>query len=153
MTIELTDNGTRRLQTSKVSATVLFTTFPFPLRWKQVWQLKSANPVFVWKGVAPEGFVTMGMVCSTSEEPPPLGTMRCVPEAWCVASKVTPRKVWDDSGAGGGKSGSAWIVNSLDLIAFVVGHDSPKETFYDLKSSRFMINQFARVENGEVTFV
>jgi Vacuolar protein sorting-associated protein 62 len=153
MVIELTDNNTTRLKHSKVSASVLATTFPFPLRFKVVWTLKSAKPVYAWRAVPPEGFLALGMVCTNTEDPPPVECIRCVPEAWCVPSKFTPQKVWDDSGAGGGKPGSVWVVNSLELVAFTAGHDAPKETFYDLKSNRFFINQFARVESGEVTFI
>jgi hypothetical protein len=154
MAIELTDNNTTRLQTSRVSATVLATIFPFPLRYKLVWQLKSSKPVFAWKAVPPDGFVALGMISTVVEDPPDLNAMRCVPQAWCAASKIAPRKVWDDSGAGGGKAGSVWVINSMDMIAFVAGHEAPKEPFFDLKSSRFFTSQFAKCgANGEVKFI
>ena len=79
MLIELTDNGTNRLSTSKVSATALQSTFPFPLRFKAVWQIKSTKPVYAWRAVPPEGFVALGMMCTTTEEPPDIESMRCVP--------------------------------------------------------------------------
>lgn len=152
-TVEVTDNNTTRLRTSKVSATVLATTFPFPLRYKAAWTLKSAKPLYAWRAIAPEGFVALGMLCTTTEEPPSVDAMRCVPQAWCVPTKVAPRKIWDDHGAGGGKPGSVWSINAMDLVAFVAGHEAPKETFYDLKSGRFFISQFAKCDGGEVKFI
>ena len=69
-------------------------------------------------------------------------SMRCVPSSWCAKSKVVPKKVWDDSGAGGGKPGSMWIINSMDMLTIVPGHESPQEEFYDLNSSRFFVEGF-----------
>ncbi len=68
--------------------------------------------------------------------------MRCVPISWTVKSKIVPKKIWDDSGAGGGKPGSMWIVNSLEMVVIVPGHDAPKEEFYDLNSSKFYLDGF-----------
>ena len=78
--------------------------------------------------------------------------MRCVPAAWCVPTSVTPFKVWDDTGAGGGKPGSIWTVNSLDMVAVIAGHEPPKEIFYDLKNNRFFVDQYAFTESGVVSF-
>ena len=47
--------------------------------------------------------------------------------------------MWDDSGAGGGKPGSIWTVNSLDMVAIVPGHDAPKEIFYEFKKKDFSL--------------
>jgi hypothetical protein len=33
--------------------------------------------------------------------------------------------VWDDTGAGGGKAGSMWIVNDMNMVIIVPGHDPP----------------------------
>ncbi len=68
--------------------------------------------------------------------------MRCVPSTWCVPSKVSPVKIWDDSGAGGGKPGSMWTINSYDMIAIIPGHEPPKETFYELSSNRFFMDAY-----------
>jgi hypothetical protein len=79
--------------------------------------------------------------------------MRCVPAAWCVKSKVTPVKIWDDVGAGGGKPGSIWTINSMDMIAVVAGYDAPTEPRYELKSPRFFMGQFSRLkEDGTMIF-
>ena len=66
--------------------------------------------------------------------------MRCVPLSWCVPTKFVPIKVWDDSGGGGGRPGSVWIINSLDLIAVVAGPEPPKDAFYDLCSQRVFLD-------------
>ena len=69
-----------------------------------------------------------------------------------MPSTVTPTKVWDDSGAGGGKPGSIWVVNAMDMVAIVAGHEPPKEPSYDLKNNRFFIDKYAQTENGVVSF-
>jgi hypothetical protein len=74
-----------------------------------------------------------------ADEPPDVTCMRCVPAAWCVPTSVTPTKVWDDTGAGGGKPGSIWTVNSLDMVAVVAGHEAPKDIFYEFKSQSFSL--------------
>ena len=67
MMIELTDNSTTRLLKSKTSATVLFTLFPHPLRMKKVWSMSRGDKsLFAWKAVPPEGFVAMGMLCTST---------------------------------------------------------------------------------------
>lgn len=66
--------------------------------------------------------------------------MRCVPASWCIPTTVTPVKVWDDTGAGGGKPGSIWTVNSLEMVAVVAGHEAPKEKFYEFKSPSFSLD-------------
>ena len=76
------------------------------------------------------------------DESPDVKSMRCVPSGWCAKSKVVPKKVWDDTGAGGGKPGSMWIINSMDMVAIVPGHDAPIDDFYDLNSTRFFVDGF-----------
>ena len=71
---------------------------------------------------------------------PDVKLMRCVPASWTCKSKIVPKKIWDDSGSGGGKPGSMWIVNSLEMIAIVSGHESPKDDYYDFNSSKFFMD-------------
>lgn len=61
------------------------------------------------------------MVCTGSEDPPASESIRCLPEMWTTPTKRKPIKLWDDTGAGGGRPGSAWIVNDLNMIAIVAG--------------------------------
>jgi hypothetical protein len=81
----------------------------------------------------------MGMMATLKDEPPDVKCIRCVPEAWVTPSKKAPFKVWDDTGAGGGKPGSIWVINSMDMVAIVAGHEPPQENFYDLNSNRFFV--------------
>jgi hypothetical protein len=73
------------------------------------------------------------------EVPPSIEIMRCVPLAWCIPTKVVPTQIWNDTGAGGGKPGSMWTINSLDMMAIVPGHDKPTEVFYELNAARFFL--------------
>ena len=74
-----------------------------------------------------------------TDEPPDVTCMRCVPLKWCTPTKTVPTKIWDDTGAGGGKPASMWTINSMDMLAVVQGHDAPKETYYELNSNRFFL--------------
>ena len=78
--------------------------------------------------------------CFILDDPPASDSMRCVPEKWCVPSKSVPVKIWDDTGAAGGRPGSIWLINSMDMIAVTTGHESPKDTFYEISSTRFFID-------------
>jgi hypothetical protein len=152
--VELTDDSKSRISgNQKTSRAVLAAVFPYPLRFKQAWHLARGDRfLYAWKAVAPEGFLALGTICSTTDEPPDVSCMRCVPAAWCIPSSVTPTKLWDDTGSGGGKPGSIWTVNSMDMMTIVAGHEPPKEIFYELKNNRFFVDQFARAENGILSF-
>ena len=87
------------------------------------------------------------------DDAPSVETMRCVPMAWCEASKTKPTQIWNDIGAGGGKPGSMWTINSLNMVAIVTGHDAPKDVYYELRSKRFMVDQYALVsDDGEIVY-
>ena len=47
--------------------------------------------------------------------------VRCLPRRWVVPSKYEPKLIWEDSGAGG-KKGSMWLINSMELMAVTEGH-------------------------------
>ena len=152
LTIEVVDQAKIRMKRSQTLAAVLNQVFPYPLRYKQVWHLsRGVKPFYAWKPLAPENFVALGMVCTTTDEPPDVTVMRCVPLAWCKPTTVHPTKIWDDSGAGGGKPGSIWTINSMDMVAVVVGHDPPKEEFYEFNSSRFFLEGF-QLNKGNIQF-
>lgn len=59
-----------------------------------------------------------------------------------------PVKIWDDTGAGGGKAGSIWIVNSMDMIAVIPGHDPPREEHWELKSTKLHLEGLALTMRG-----
>lgn len=139
--VELTDNATLRLNRSRVMTSVLATICPNPLKFKQVWFLQRGDrSLYAWKAVPPEGFIALGMMCTSSVTPPDVSCMRCIPKGWCHPTRVPPAKIWDDTGAGGGKPGSIWTINSMDMIAVVPGHDPPTDIFYDLNANRFFLD-------------
>ena len=141
--VEITDNATIRMKRARYLNAVMALVCPYPLKYRQVWHFARGDKSFyAWKPLAPDNFVALGIMCTTSEEPPSVKAMRCVPLSWCVPSKVKPAKIWDDTGAGGGKPGSMWTVNSMDMLTVVPGHDPPTETFYDLSSNRFFLEGF-----------
>ena len=84
----------------------------------------------------------------TLDKEPELKSVRCVPQSWCQPSKVVPVKVWDDTGAGGGKAGSVWIINSMDMIAVVAGHDPPKDEAWELRSTKLHLEGLSLTMRG-----
>lgn len=58
--------------------------FPHPLRYRQVWRLASAmQPLHIWEPIPPAAeYVALGMVATTSDEPPAPSEVRCVPRPW-----------------------------------------------------------------------
>lgn len=116
--------------------------FPNPLRYKQMWHLaRGVKPLYAWKPIPPDGFIALGVVCTTSEVPPSIDAVHCVPSRWCMVTKFNPVKIWDDSGAGGGRPGSIWIINPHGLITLVPGHDAPKDCFHELLHSSFPLEE------------
>jgi len=102
LTLELHDTKSTGLAGSKHLATVLAQFCPAPLRFKQVWYKKLdkvAQPLYIWRAVPPSAkFVALGMVATTTDDPPPLDSVRCIPKAWCVESAAVAQLVWEDSG-------------------------------------------------------
>jgi hypothetical protein len=124
--IILSDVATIRLKRAETLASVLRTVFPHPLRFKESWHMKrGAQSLYAWKGVAPEGYACLGNVFTSTDCAPKLNEIRCVPAKWCATSKQAPTKLWDDTGAGGGKPGSLWIINDMNMVVAVTGHDTP----------------------------
>ena len=168
LTVELIDYATLRRNRRKVISSVMSFAFPHPTKYRLVWQFaRGGNSLFAWKAQPPEGFLALGMLCTTSGivylkcilnykkthevnftlkcclflvNPPDLKAMRCVPSSWCVPTSVPPRKIWDDTGSGGGKAASIWAINSMDMICVVTGHDAPNEAFFDLNLKSFSLS-------------
>lgn len=138
--IEITNNAATFKKGRAVNA-VVAQYCPFPVKYRQVWHLaRGAKSLYAWRAQPPDGFVALGMLMTNTEDPPDVRAMRCIPQAWAAPSKMAPVKLWDDTGAGGGRPGSIWVINSLGLIAVVPGHTAPTEPFWDLTSSRFFLN-------------
>jgi hypothetical protein len=65
--IETTDMIKGRIFKSKAAITAVNTAFPTPLRFRQVWHFaRGAKSLFAWKAQPPEGFIAMGMICTTT---------------------------------------------------------------------------------------
>jgi hypothetical protein len=65
--VEVTDTSTSRVMKSKQSSSLINQVFPNPLRFKQVWHMvRGAKMLYAWKAVPPEGFVAMGMLCTST---------------------------------------------------------------------------------------
>uniref|UniRef100_A0A7S3AUZ7 Uncharacterized protein n=1 Tax=Haptolina ericina TaxID=156174 RepID=A0A7S3AUZ7_9EUKA len=118
-----------------------------PVRLAQCWSKRSRGQrqVYAWEAVPPEGFVAMGMLCSTEDDgvdahPPPIESIRCVPRSWVRPSRTQPQKVWDDSGSSG-TQGSIWVINNLRLIAVTAGHEMPAGPFYEFKSEHSFLSE------------
>jgi hypothetical protein len=65
-----------------------------------------------------------------------------------VPTTVVPTKIWDDSGSGGGKPGSIWTVNSMDMMCVTAGHDRPTEVFYDINVQNLSLVGLLAVGNN-----
>lgn len=67
VTLEVTDYATIRRSRAKVMQTVLSHVFPHPVRFKQIWHfVRGERSMWAWKPVAPEHFVALGMVCTST---------------------------------------------------------------------------------------
>jgi hypothetical protein len=129
---EIEDKLRIRLNRKEVFDTILAAAFPHPVRFKRLWHMKRGeNALYSWTAVAPDGFIALGQVITQLDEDPDPDCIRCIPKEWAAKSITTPQRVWDDTGAGGGKPGSMWVINSQGLIAMVPGHDAPKEQYWD----------------------
>ncbi len=139
--LELIDSQTLRIRRSKAIEAALSVILPSPQRFKHVWHLARENKVlYAWKPIPPEGYVSLGLVFSSSDSAPDISSVRCVPKEWCVETDFIPIKVWDDSGAGGGKPGSIWVINSFGHVTVCNDYGKPTEHFYDLKDSKIYID-------------
>ena len=166
LTLELHDTKGTGLAGSKHLATMLAHFCPAPVRFKQVWykrlDVKGALPLYIWRAVPPSAkFVALGMVATTTDDPPPRESIRCVPKAWCVESEALPELIWEDSGTGG-RPGSLWALRPdprnesgevvldgargmADVMIATAGHDPPgrmansKSRVYQLRRKQFFI--------------
>ena len=107
---------------------VLNRILPHPVRYHEVWRQQRGSVLYAWEPVPiSPAFVALGMIVTRTPDPPALDAVRTVPKHWCFPSSTEPRKVWEDAGAAGGRRGSMWVVNSLELMAVADGHTLPKD--------------------------
>ncbi|WP_285419650.1 Vps62-related protein [Pseudomonas sp. efr-133-TYG-5] len=64
----------------------------------------------VWRPIAPEGYVALGLVCSNDRSKPSFNAVRCVRADLVVACAVGSL-IWSDKGSGADQDFSAWSVN------------------------------------------
>ena len=96
-------------------AAVIEQLLPTPLRFRLVWHAPVTSAqggatvqLHVWRAVPPgPQFAAVGMVATTSEEPPPLTALRCVPRRWLVKENYAATMMWSNEGEGG-RAGSFW---------------------------------------------
>ena len=76
---------------------------PHPAAYRLVWSKTLGDqPLFAWEAEPPsEQFVALGMLFTTTAEPPATTAMRCVPALWTREAVSKPRMLWDDRGTGG----------------------------------------------------
>lgn len=121
---------------------------PRPVRFRLAWSvIHGSNHFYAWEPITPgDNFVAMGFVGTKTESPPDVRSMRCVCKDWLTGSNFV-HKVWDDSGSGG-REGSIWVFNTLNLVGFVAGHDPPARKPWDMKSRRFYLRDYSDVNMG-----
>eukprot|EP00339_Tiarina_fusa_P018048 CAMPEP_0117076274 /NCGR_PEP_ID=MMETSP0472-20121206/53769_1 /TAXON_ID=693140 ORGANISM="Tiarina fusus, Strain LIS" /NCGR_SAMPLE_ID=MMETSP0472 /ASSEMBLY_ACC=CAM_ASM_000603 /LENGTH=391 /DNA_ID=CAMNT_0004802109 /DNA_START=253 /DNA_END=1426 /DNA_ORIENTATION=- len=141
--LEVTDTTGSWVGGSSWLPHVLDRYMPHPARFRLAWSVThGSNPFYAWEPVPPgEEFVALGFIGTKIEKQPDVTCMRCVARDWCKPSGFL-QKVWDDSGSGG-RQGSIWVFNTLNLVGFVSGSDPPRKKGYDLKSRRFFLKEYS----------
>jgi hypothetical protein len=93
-----------------------------------------------------EEFVALGMVGTKKDEEPDVKCMRCVPLSWTCPSR-RQKRIWSYNGTGG-RHGSIWVINTMNLIQFVGGHEPPRVAL-DLKSQRIFVKEYSDIGLGK----
>mmetsp|Transcript_46930 Transcript_46930/g.52507 ORF Transcript_46930/g.52507 Transcript_46930/m.52507 type:complete len:334 (+) Transcript_46930:1-1002(+) len=149
--VEVTDTTGSWVGGSSWLPHVLDKYMPYPARFRLAWSVThGSNPFYAWEPVPPgDEFLALGFIGSKVDKQPDVTCMRCIPRDWCKPSGYLA-KIWDDSGSGG-RQGSIWIFNTLNLIGFVSGSDPPRQKGFDLKSSRFFLKEYSDTNSKNVT--
>ncbi|UII71894.1 Vps62-related protein [Pseudomonas sp. HN11] len=69
----------------------------------------------IWRPLAPEGYVEMGLVCGVGYEKPSRNAVRCVRADLVVSAQPGPM-IWNDYGSGASKDFSAWSIIPPDAL-------------------------------------
>lgn len=134
----------------------LRTFMPHPVRFRQAWTLRPPREavdkqnLFIWQPVAPnEQFVALGCIATTTDEEPPLTSVRCVPIEWTedatedFAADKSP--IWTDAGMGG-QPASFWRRKSdhpMELFDVTTGQNASPPA-----KMRFMNDGHGEVGSG-----
>jgi hypothetical protein len=118
---------------------------PHPEYFRLEWRKESVEPpIYAWRPVPPPGgeYVALGMVFTTSHDPPARSVVRCVHRRWVRPSRVEPECLWNDSGLGG-EAGSVWRISDMQLVVATKGHTRPAGPFYELIDTPFTLLEVA----------
>ena len=135
---------TGRMKGSKGSYTtaqaVVRQYMPHPKRFRHVWNKRVGDSaVYFWRPIPPnKKYIALGMCVTTTEDPPELDTVHCVPRKWVQPTDMQPKQIWNDAGTGG-KAGSIWEVNEFGMMIAMEGHFPPEGTFFKLRAEAFQL--------------
>jgi len=141
-TIDVVDERNALFRQFNLTSAHLNFLLPHPIVYKRVWSETSGHkPLYIWKATPPsESYLTLGMICTNTDEPPPLSAIRCIPRKWLKLTVERPSLIWNDAGTGGLK-GSVWKTNSLNLLIATEGHEAPSGYFFDLAQTKFYAHE------------
>lgn len=97
---------------NKVGGTALRSPDDYELVWKDAGSGARAD-FSIWRPLAPEGYVAMGMVCGVGYEKPSRNAIRCV-RLDLTASAQPGDLIWSDKGSGAPGDFSAWSITPPD---------------------------------------
>ncbi|KAL3928134.1 MAG: hypothetical protein SGPRY_002519 [Prymnesium sp.] len=124
---------------------------PHPDNFRQVWRKVAENkakgasdlskPLYAWEPLArSNAFVALGMVFTTSPDPPERTSVRVIHHSWTRVVKEPPKFLWDNRHIGGGGK-SYWIVNHHNLVWATIGWEAPKGPFYEMREVPFSLEE------------
>jgi len=144
LALEVTDVSGNFVVGSSWLSHVVRQYLPHPARFRLSWSATHGrNKFYGWEPIPPSNiFVALGMIGTTSEEPPDVTCVRCVPSSWVMqsSSKVI-HQVWTNAGASGNQ-GSIWNISNTNLVGFYEGHSNPRKAMFSLKKRRFFMKEF-----------
>lgn len=138
LTVELKDRSVNR--NSVYNPLVKPRLLPCAAHWRLVCKLALGHKkLVVWEAITPNPhYIALGMLATTTEEPPGQEELRCVPRSWCVESEMR-EKVWEDSSGRG-----LYMINSLGFLAASnQAYMPPKGPFFDIKKELRTGHKFA----------
>ena len=104
--------------------------------------MRGEKQLYIWSAVPPsDKFVALGMIATTSPQPPPLDAMHCVPMEWCAPPHPwdQPVLVWESTM--GSKPGAIWRVGSLGLLWVTQTASTPPDGILSLRNPGMILSQ------------